>query len=716
MRKNYLFLVLVLVFSSVSLQAQDKATKRAYRKGKIYYDRHDFIRASPFLKEAYNLSPDNATYAFMAGKSVYLGDQPREALKYLIAAYNIDRGVDKEIEYYLARSLHHNGILDEAIMHYEADLANAEEGSERRRDTETRIQQCKNGPAVLAKPVSYKIENLGEFVNTSYPEYASTFTGDYAYMIYTTRRPRKISQIVRRRYHVEDINEEVYEASLVNGTWMRSRIFTKPIPRRQHDASIALSADGNTLIYYVDNRNYGDVYISKREEGGKWSKRESIGQNINTEKYNEPSVFISMDGKELYWVSDKPEGKGMKDIYISILNPTDGTWGEGQSLGANINTPYDEDAPFLSGDGKKLYFSSRGHNSIGGYDLFVCDRLPNGAWSDPKNLGYPINSFSDDIYIVQEEGGNGFFFTSDRPGGFGEKDIYYATPSAPSEQPNATMIAGVVTDKNTGQPLAAEVRLLDSETNEVIATTNADAKTGSYKFVLPQCGETYRIDVKVPAGTGLAEPKIGKLNVVSGRIEDAVTGTPLNAIVELVDPNTNKVVDQVTTNPNTGNYVFAVESGRNYMLRVRSDEYLPYYQDFGVTPTGELSSHYAEIGLQKQNESNKLVITWQFFDVDRSVIKQDYYGDLDNVVTVLKKVPDMNINIIGHTDSDASEEYNQKLSEDRAQAVADYLVQKGIDAQRLNVSGMGETMPIYANDGKFKNWNRRVELFLIPKK
>lgn len=185
-------------------------------------------------------------------------------------------------------------------------------------------------------------------------------------------------------------------------------------------------------------------------------------------------------------------------------------------------------------------------------------------------------------------------------------------------------------------------------------------------------------------------------------------------MVELIDLNSEKVIDQMPTNPKTGNYMFPVESGKRYMIRVRSNEYLAYYEEFNVAPSGELLSHYEDIGLQKLTEANKLVITWQFFDSDKHLIKADYIKDLENVVAVMNQIPHMKLNIVGHTDSDASEEYNLQLSESRAKAVARYITDRGIDPNRLNITGMGESMPIYPNTTlEFKRFNRRVELFII---
>jgi outer membrane protein OmpA-like peptidoglycan-associated protein/tetratricopeptide (TPR) repeat protein len=711
-----LSLLVFAVIGGSSLDATNDANpKGAFRKGRRLYKKSDYIQAAPFLKEAYNLDPENAKYAYMLGRSVFEGDQPAQALSYFVAAYNLDQGVSEDINYYLGRSMHLNLLFEDAITHYQADLSRLDPESWVYDDTQMRIEQCKNAPKTIKKVVNYKVENLGEYVNTPYPEYSSTFSNDYQYMIFTTRKPRKVKQLSRRRYHVEDINEEVYEANYSNGTWIKSKLFRKPIPTWTHDASINLSEDGNTLIYYVDNRNNGDIYISKRD-GDEWGKRMSIGENVNTKDYTECSAFITADGKTLYWVSNKPDGQGHKDMYKSTLD-AGGKWSEGTNLGSKVNTAYDEDAPFVTPDGKKLYFSSRGHNSMGGFDLFMCELQPDGSWGAPENLGTPINSVGDDIYLVWKNGSKGFYFSSDRPGGYGEKDIYFASPFTPADNKEATIVAGTVLDKATGKPVAAEVKLLDKNTNEVLGTaTTKPENGGKYSFQLPTAGQEYKLEIKVEAGEGVipVASEVGKYNVVSGSIKDALDNRPLDAVVELVDPATGKTVDMMPTNPKTGNYMFPVQSGKKYTIRVKANEYLPYVEDFSVAASGQLESHYEEIAMQKLTEANKIVITWQFFDVDKHLIKADYIKDLENVVNVMNKVPNMKLNIIGHTDSDADEKYNQELSENRAKSVAKYLTDRGIDPMRINTSGMGETMPIYPNDNpESKRYNRRVELYII---
>lgn len=712
MKQLYTYFLSLAILSGASAYGQSSGVaQKSYRKAKKYYTKSDYLRAIPYLKEAVNQDPENANYAFKLGVAYFESTDQRMALPYFVRAYNYDRSISKKLDYYMSRSLHMNNKFEEAITHYQADLRNHEPGSKLYIDTEMRIKQCQNGLKMDPTVAHINIKNLGDYVNTKYPEYSSAFAHDYTYMIYTSRRPRNTKRVVGLN-HVEDINEEVYEASLIGEDWMKTRLFSKPIPVWTHDASISITEDGKTLIYYED-KNYGDIFFSQNVDG-KWSKKKSIGENINT-KFNEPSIFISADGETMYYVSDKPGGMGMKDLYVSHKGP-DGEWEEGSSMGSTINTEYDEDSPFLTPDGKRLFFSSRGHNSIGGYDVFYSDQQPDGSWSKPKNLGYPYCSTGEDIYFVPlDNKGENFYFSSDRPGGFGHMDIYQGSPFAPDDFP--TSIAGVVIDEKTKKPVSdAVVKLVNPYTNEEIASTKVETATGGYSFSLPECGVKYKIDVVVPVKEVAASNipmELGAPNVLAGTVVDDVSKRPLEAVVEMVDPVSGKVMDQTKTNPSTGHYFMPVESGRDYLIRVKSNEYLPYYEEFQVSPTGAVEAHRVEIGLQRHLELNKFVITWQFFDVDKDAIKRDYYGDLDNVVEVLQKIPTMKLKIVGHTDSDASTEYNQSLSERRAKAVADYLVSKGVDAGRLKISGAGETQPLYDNsDPETKKWNRRVELFI----
>lgn len=697
------------------MERQQKRTiKKHYRKGKKYFKKQDYLRAQPFLKKCVSLDPEFAKAAFQLGVCDLKTGELAASLPHFIRAYNADQTVHPEIDYYLGQSLHINHHWEEAIFHYEIAASKLEDDDPLRQDIDNCIEQCERAPEILKREKPFRVENLGEFVNSKYPEYAPTFTDDYSHMIFTTRRPRKTYREAFGILHFYDIHEEVYNARLVDTVWMITELFSKPIPVNRHDAGIFMSDDGNMLIYYVD-KNKGDVYVSYKDEEGKWSKRKSIGKNINTD-HNEPSVFLVGDGQSLFYVSDKPGGFGKKDLYLSTRGPDD-EWTEGENLGENFNTPYDEDAPFVTEDGQTLYFSSRGHNSVGGYDIFKSEKQADGTWGKPVNMGSPFNTTADDIYfVVDESQPDRYYFSSNREGGFGDMDNYMAVKSRrKGEECGETPIAGIVRDQMSGIGLEAKVFMLDAETGDTIGSTMTKAGSGAYAFTIPDCGYDYSMFVEVEGTPVQVSTETGSVNIVSGTIFDEISNQSLDATVELVDPETGKVLEQTWSSPKTGNYYLPIESGRNYLIRVKRNDYLSYYEEMRVSPSGQVEAHQKEIGLQPFREANnKIIVSWQFFETNKYSIKEIYSEDMENLYEVCKKIPNLRLKVVGHTDSDGSDDYNQKLSQRRAGEVARLLMDHGVSESRLEVHGMGERQPLYDNnDPRLKRWNRRVEISII---
>ena len=218
--------------------------------------------------------------------------------------------------------------------------------------------------------------------------------------------------------------DAVMFSRLVNGKW------TPPVnitPELQSDGDFyisCLSADGKLLFLSKDDHINSDIYVSSYD-GNSWSKTVKLNKNINT-KYWESHGFISEDGNQLIFASDRPGGFGGLDLYIS--HKVNGDWGPAVNLGPEINTQFNEDRPFLINNGKTLFFSSQGHENMGGYDLFRSDLQSNGLWSKPKNLGYPINTPDDDIFFMPVgDGKSGYYSKYKETGGFGKEDIYKIT-------------------------------------------------------------------------------------------------------------------------------------------------------------------------------------------------------------------------------------------------------------------------------------------------
>jgi Tol biopolymer transport system component len=271
------------------------------------------------------------------------------------------------------------------------------------------IEVCDMAKDLISKPVAFTEENVGGLFNDEKDNFNPLISADgktFAYM-------------VSLKFY-----DAVMFSRLVNGKWTPPLNIT---PELQSDGDFyisCLSADGKLLFLSKDDNETSDIYVSSFD-GSHWSKTTKLNKNINT-KYWESHAFISEDGNQLVFASDRPGGFGGLDLYLS--RKINGDWGPEVNLGPEINTEFNEDRPFLINNGKTLFFSSQGHENIGGYDLFRSDLQTNGLWSNPKNLGYPINTPDDDIFFMPVgDGKSGYYSRVRESGGFGKQDIYKIT-------------------------------------------------------------------------------------------------------------------------------------------------------------------------------------------------------------------------------------------------------------------------------------------------
>jgi len=394
-----------------------------------------------------------------------------------------------------------------------------------------------------------------------------------------------------------------------------------------------------------------------------------MNKNLNSEGH-ESSVSLSYDGKKLFFVSDKEGTNGNRDIWFSTMDQK-GKWGVSINLGPTINTIYGEEGVFMMPDGKTMYFSSQGHKSMGGYDIFKSE-FKDGKWSEPENLGYPINGPDDDVFFVINASGRHGYFASNKLEGQGEKDIYRITFLGP-EKPLATstednLLAGVA------QP------------------------------------------VKTIQAAQLVEIKTAQVTLLKGTITDAFTKKPVSAQIEIVDNERREVVATFPNNSVSGKYLVTLPSGKNYGIAVKADGYLFHSENFDIPAGANYQEIIKDIELKNVAVGNVIVLKNIFFDFDKSTLKPESFIELDRLVKLMQDVPSLRIEISGHTDSKGADDYNQRLSESRAKAVVEYVVSKGIKANRMEYKGYGETQPIDSNDtdaGRANN--RRTEFKIIGK-
>ncbi len=354
-------------------------------------------------------------------------------------------------------------------------------------EVERQIAMAGTARALSATPVQVHIRNLGSNINTEAHDYSPLVSADGNTLYFTSRRAGSMGG---RQDESGQYYEDIYTSKQINGIWTRAVNVQAPVNSGMQDATVGLSADGNEMIIYRASSEQpdGDLYITQRAQGN-WGVPQRMTEKINSEAH-EPSATISPDGSEIYFTSDRKGGFGGRDLY-RIRRLPNGEWSLPLNLGPNINTPYDEDAPFLHSDGTTLFFSSNGHNTMGGFDIFKASLLDadQNVWGKPENLGYPLNTVNDDIFFNLSEDGRTGYFSSERAGGLGGQDIYQVV--FPASQIEYLLVRGVVSDAKEA-PLKARITLSQNGLDDVYGIYNTNANTGRYIMAV-QPGKTYHI-------------------------------------------------------------------------------------------------------------------------------------------------------------------------------------------------------------------------------
>jgi len=381
---------------------------------------------------------------------LYINEDKTKAIPYLKEVVEKDP-LNIPAIFDLGRAYHLSLDFDNAIEQFETFI---EKESEElvKENSERQIEMCNNGKKLIKYPIDVTFENLGRFINSPYPDFSPFVPEDEAYLIFSSRRKENRGSL----FDFDGFNpSDVYLSNVKKGVFKRSQNIAV-INTESEEETAGISPDGSQILIYVDDifqNIYGNIYLAQRR-GRSFQGLKSIGSTINSNTSIETSACLSYDGELLFFASDKKEGMGGTDIYYAKKMP-DGKWGKPINLGDGINTKYNEDYPTLLKDGKTLFFSSEGHNSMGGYDLFSSNwNETKETWSTPNNIGYPINTPDDNMNISfssqwdneMEEARNKYAYISAwREGGFGDLDIYRVTFN--SVAPLLTAITGSISAK-----------------------------------------------------------------------------------------------------------------------------------------------------------------------------------------------------------------------------------------------------------------------------
>lgn len=515
MKKFILVSATVLTVGCLQIKAQfeqkyimSDAEKKLLSEAEFFFDEGNYLRALPLYVKLDQQFPGSSYYAYKSGICyLYKSDEKEKAIEYLERVKKEEPNAE-DLFFYLGRAYHLNYKFDEGISYFNQYLGSGKIDQDKKMATERYIQNCRNGKILVDKPVKAEIKNIGSGVNSAASEYVPAISTDESVLVFTYRGEKSTGGLQDAKFKPDpdgDYYEDIFITQKVDDQWQPPQSIGAKINTTGHDASIALSPDGQMLfIFKSSKKDGGDIYVSKLI-GKEWTAPEKMDETINT-KYWEGSCSLSGDGKILYFVSEKPGGKGGRDIYRSAKQ-ADGKWGKPENLGPMINTPYNDDAPFIHPDGVSLFFSSEGHNSMGGYDIMYSTWKDN-AWTEPVNMGYPINTTEDDIYYVLTADGERGYYASTRKGGQGLQDIYTVAPGFGGVKPVLALVVGVVTAND--KPAGAKVNVSNAETGENVGTFQANAETGKYIVALTP-GNKYKIAIEYEG----VDPKIEYINIKS---------------------------------------------------------------------------------------------------------------------------------------------------------------------------------------------------------
>ncbi|MFN3402648.1 MAG: hypothetical protein ACK40G_01045 [Cytophagaceae bacterium] len=497
--KTYLFLPLIFCFLIISSFSSAQSVSTMESQARNYMQNSQFYLALPIYLELDSLSPDNPKYLYPIGICYLHAVEEEKSLMYFNRCLTEAKKYPEKLYYYTAKANHLLHRFEEAMKYYEEyKEALRKKKNKKNKDiiiqVTREIEMCKNGKQMMTDSLKIKIVNLGPTINSKYPDHGPVLNADESVMIFTSSRPNTTGGMI------DDADGNYYEDIYISyknedNTWSTPKSISQNINTNGHDASISLSADGQKLLLYkfgkeINGQASGDLYISNLT-GTQWSSPEKLPSHINSKGW-EPSACLSSDEKLLIFSSDREDGHGGLDLYMVKKLPN-GEWALPMNMGARINTHYDEDSPFLHPDGKTLYFSSNGHKSMGGMDIFVT-RFDEKTqqWSVPENVGYPISTAHDDMHFSWTADGRKVFFSSVRPGGFGDKDIYFT--EVYKESAKLVVLKGMIMDSLSLYPVEATIKVTDNKSEELVGIFHSNSSTGKYIVILPE-GKDYKFTI-----------------------------------------------------------------------------------------------------------------------------------------------------------------------------------------------------------------------------
>jgi len=669
-----LVILILFCFNAFSQKQEELSffsSKKVLNKAEGNFENNNYLDALSQFKQLLNYDPDNSYYKLMSGICYSYDPYQKNKSISLIKEVKNESPENNLINFYLGNAYAVNYKFDKAIFYLNLFLNKGQEDAEDIYSAKKVINNCNNAKAILADTIKEnRIENIGFPINSQYSEYVPVISADESVMIFTYRGIKSTGAIDKGSESSTSYDEDVVISCKKDGEWTIPVSIGSSINTNEHDAAVALTVDAQTLFVYKGDGG-GDLYISQLE-GKEWSIPKKITGDVNRANSWEGSCSLSANGKTLYFSSDREGGFGGRDLYKATLQE-DKSWGDVENLGMNINTVFNDDAPFIHPNNKTLYFSSQGHTSIGGYDVFSSKKNEDGKFMFPNNLGYPINTIDDNRYFVLAADGKTGYYSAGGRGSLGDQDIYKISLLDKSKEEPLALLSGKVFLNDI--PVGAELNLFRKSDGSLEGVFTSNESSGKYVLCLEP--DDYNLVIELETGQILKD-------VV--QIDELLEYEEFQKDFRIYDKDLMSY-----TNLNDSSKIVA--SNNNDTLFV------------GGLKISE--------GLYKLKKDKKIVLNNIYFDVDKSVLNELSITELEYLISILMEDKNINVEVSAHTDSRGSVDKNIDLSKKRAHSVVEFLIKRGISPNRLSSKGYGESQPIATNINKLgRGKNRRVEVKL----
>lgn len=645
------------------LVVDSKETWKNIKLGNKYYKKSQiggYRLAAKYYSEALEANDSYAPLLYRLGVSEVMTGADRLALRHLDDALALSPFVTKDCQYWLGISKQHLNMFSEAKNDFDEFVLNFDKKTKKlySNNVNLHIAQCGLGETYKKMRDMAVLQPVSGTINSSMPEFAPVFCNRDSSLYFASRRSE--GNVSKKRGKDYDPRADIFASKASQGIFSDVTNHGKPLSTKKDEYPVYINLTGGKMLYC---RKEKKIYFScKKSENSNWLKPSKFLKKATSAAFSSDSslvVFAAYKGKE---------HRGGSDLYIMKRNGK--KYSKPQNLGEFVNTPYDEMSPSFGPKDTVIYFASNGQYSVGGFDILKT-RIHNGKWNAPVNLGLGLNCGADDNYFQLSPGETRIgYCASKRNGGVGDYDLYKVLLL---NEPQIMM-----------PPLPYRELAVDM------------AKEPPLTLETPETIKTMR------------------LTVVRGTVTDYDGEKFLQATVAITDNATSQTLQTITTDPQTGNFMVMLPSGKNYAMTVSTDGYMFHSENFNIPSTTNYQEIHKDIKLLPMDPGSKVVLNNVFFDTGSSNLRSESYGELNRLAEIFKLYPALVIEVSGHTDNQGNRNYNITLSQQRAEAVRDYIISTGVVESQVVAKGYGPDQPRDTNaTAEGRQNNRRVEAKIL---